>query len=81
MSRLVFWIGLVVLIVFAVRAKLRAAAARQRDASPPQQPRASIEDMTSCARCGLHFPASEALRVDGRDYCSAAHVTQPPAVP
>jgi len=34
--------------------------------------------MTTCAHCGLHFPASEAVRADGLDYCSPAHVRLPP---
>ena len=78
MSRLVFWIALAVLIFFAVRSKLRAAVRNQQTQVPPQaRPAAApaaIENMTSCAQCGLHFPVSEALHVDGRDYCSAAHV-------
>ena len=82
MSRVVFWILLAVLVYFAVRAKLRAAARRQQMHMPPQRPSqyshtpppAAIEDMTSCAQCGLHFPASEALHADGRDYCSPAHL-------
>lgn len=78
MSRLVFWIGLAVLIFFAVRSKLRAAVRNQQMHVPPQRPAAApaaaIENMTSCAHCGLHFPVSEAVRADGRDYCSPAHV-------
>jgi uncharacterized protein len=82
MSRAVFWILLAVLVYFAVRAKLRAAARKQQMHMPPQgqdgapraTPPAAIEDMTSCAQCGLHFPASEALHADGRDYCSPAHL-------
>ncbi|QNA90425.1 hypothetical protein G4G28_21510 [Massilia sp. Dwa41.01b] len=82
MSRLVFWIGLAILIVFALRSKLRAAARRADDAAPRRPPapapRAAIEDMTRCAHCGLHFPASEAVRADGLDYCSPSHVRLPP---
>jgi uncharacterized protein len=79
MSRLLFWIALAVLIFFAVRSKLRAAVRNQQTQVPPQgrstaAPPAAIENMTSCAQCGLHFPVSEALHVDGRDYCSPAHV-------
>jgi uncharacterized protein len=29
--------------------------------------------MSCCAQCGLYFPSSEAVTVDGRDYCSPAH--------
>jgi uncharacterized protein len=80
MSRILFWIALIVLVVMAVRAKLKAA---KRQASPfqaqqPPQPPVQIETMTQCAHCGLHFPASEAVRADGLDYCSPGHVRLPP---
>ena len=83
MSRIVFWVLLAVLIYFAVRSKLRAAARKQRMHVPPQQsaPPVAIENMTSCAHCGLHFPVSEAVHADGRDYCSPGHVRLPPARP
>lgn len=83
MSRIVFWILVAVLIYFAVRSKLRAAARKQQMHMPPRQqeaaPPAAIENMTSCAHCGLHFPVSEAVHADGRDYCSPGHVRRPPA--
>ncbi|HEY0489897.1 MAG TPA: PP0621 family protein [Telluria sp.] len=77
MTRILFWIALIVLIVMAVRAKIRAMTpkdlgAQRRGAEPPQ-----VESMTQCAHCGLHFPASEAVRADGLDYCSPAHVRLP----
>jgi len=77
MSRIVFWIALLVLVFFALRSKLRAALRKQEMHAPPPPhttPPPAIEDMTSCAQCGLHFPASEALHADGRDYCSPAHL-------
>jgi uncharacterized protein len=90
MSRLIFWIVLIVLVAMAVRSKLRAMSA------PPGQPlgpqpggaradgqgaaqarvRDESERMACCARCGLYFPASETVRVAGRDYCCAAHAHQ-----
>lgn len=77
MSRIVFWIILVVVVGFAIRSKLRASARRAETHVPPPRPAAQstavIENMTSCAQCGLHFPASEAIRVEDRDYCSPAH--------
>lgn len=82
MSRALFWILLAVLVYFALRSKLRAAARNSRMHAPPQPPAAppamAIENMTSCAHCGLHFPVSEALHADGRDYCCPAHLQQPP---
>jgi uncharacterized protein len=34
------------------------------------------EAMACCAHCGIYFPSSEAVRADGRDYCSPAHAHQ-----
>ncbi|KFI05878.1 PP0621 family protein [Massilia sp. BSC265] len=82
MSRIVFWILLIGLVVFAIRAKLKGLSARQQpplDAQPRRQPPpAEIETMTQCAHCGIHFPASEAVHADGHDYCSPGHVRLPP---
>ena len=80
MMRLLFWLALAVLVIFAIRAKVRAAAARAQAEAPRPNARAEIatESMTSCAHCGLHFPASEAIHADGLDYCSPAHVRLPP---
>ena len=80
--RILFWIALIVLIVFAVRSKLRAMA--KRHGSPPNMGRgpaaapSQIEAMAQCAHCGMYFPASESVHADGQDYCSPGHVRLPP---
>lgn len=79
--RILFWIALVILVVVAVRAKLKGSSARHQvppRQQPPPEPVAQIETMTQCAHCGLHFPASEAVHADGHDYCSPGHVRLPP---
>jgi uncharacterized protein len=84
MTRLLFWIALVILVVMAVRSKLRAALARAQgpaagptpagaDATAWSRVEDKSEPMLCCARCGVYFPSSEAVRADGRDYCSPAH--------
>jgi uncharacterized protein len=88
MTRLLFWIALVILVVAAVRSKLRAAMARAQDpaAGPAPAPGGGepkskawrrVEDqsetMLCCAHCGVYFPSSEAVHAGGRDYCSPAH--------
>jgi uncharacterized protein len=80
MSRLLFWIALAILVVMAIRAKLRATAAPRTPAPGRRaaRPEAAPERMAHCAHCGLYFPASEAVSADGRDYCCPAHVRQPP---
>ena len=81
MTRILFWIGLFILIGFAIRAKLRSMTQQPptgAGASPRgQDAPAQVESMTSCAHCGVYFPASEAVRADGLDYCSPAHVRLP----
>ena len=78
MMRALFWIGLIVLVVFAIRSKLRAAARStshesgvRRTTSAPAE--IASEPMACCEFCKVYFPASEAVRADGHDYCSPAH--------
>lgn len=77
MSRILFWILLIGLVGFAIRAKLKSLTRDQPPARRPT-PAAEIESMTQCAHCGLHFPSSEAVHADGKDYCSPGHVRLPP---
>lgn len=77
MSRLLFWLALAVLVVMAIRSKLRASGIKPPSASRPQPPAPAVESMACCAHCGVYFPASEAVRADGLDYCSPAHVRLP----
>lgn len=50
----------------------------RRKVTPPASPGnaragAAPEAMVDCAACGLHFPASEAVRDGARLYCCTAH--------
>ena len=79
MSRLLFWLALAVLVVMAIRSKLRSSGMHQppkAGRSDPQPPPA-VESMARCAHCGVYFPSSEAVRADGLDYCCPAHVRLP----
>jgi len=87
MTRLLFWIALIILVVMAVRSKLRAATGARSyhpqqgpgqgqgaAAGGPVHPRVEeSERMSCCAQCGVYFPSSEAVHEGGRDYCSPAH--------
>ena len=81
MTKLLFWIALVVLVVMAIRAKLRAeirrSAAARREDQPQAPSAANAEAMARCAHCHVYFPSSEAVRADGLDYCCPAHVRLP----
>ena len=74
--KLLFWIALIVLVVLAVRSKVRGLTRHEPEAGPASL--ADGEAMTCCAHCHVYFPVSEAVRADGQDYCSPAHVRLPP---
>ena len=78
MSRILFWIALVILVVVAIRSKLRSMSVPPPDAqADPIKELAEGEPMACCAHCHVYFPASESVRADGLDYCSPAHVRLP----
>lgn len=77
MMRALFWIALIVLVVMAVRSKLRGMTPKQPPGPARRENEGAVEAMACCAHCGVHFPASEAVRADGLDYCSPAHVRLP----
>ena len=77
-GRLLLW----VLVGFVAWWLLRPArrVAPPPGAQPARAPdRAAPEAMVDCAHCGLHFPASEAIRDGARLYCCTAHRDAGPA--
>jgi len=58
----------VVVVLWLLQGKHRAAAPRR---APPKLP--PVEDMVSCAHCGLHLPRSEAVSGRGGYFCGEAH--------
>jgi uncharacterized protein len=70
-GRLLLWaiIGFVAWWLLRPRRKVpqpQGPAATGGPVAPP-------EAMVDCAACGLHFPASEAVRDGARVYCCTAH--------
>jgi uncharacterized protein len=74
--KILFWIALFVLVYWAFRDKSRkqraashGAAGRHNMPRPP-----AVEPMLQCRQCGVHFPASEAMRnALGDAFCSEEH--------
>lgn len=66
-----------VLVVLALVWLLRGA--RGRSGLPPAPsatpPPKSVQDMVSCAHCGVHLPVDEALPGRGGVFCGEAHRT------
>jgi uncharacterized protein len=73
MSRLVFIVVAVVVVVWLLRRALgRAhdAAPGARDGAPPP---GAPGDLVNCAHCGVNLPKAEARSAGGRYYCSEEH--------
>ncbi|APZ43955.1 PP0621 family protein [Acidihalobacter ferrooxydans] len=65
MSRLLLLIAIAAVGYYLYR------SLRRPKAPPPRQVHA--EDAVRCEYCGVHLPASEAIRVGTHPYCSEAH--------
>ena len=71
--KLLFWIVLLAVIAFVIGFKRGRPTPRDNARpAPPPAPRLP-EHMVSCAECGMHLPASDALPGRGGQFCSAAH--------
>lgn len=84
MTRILFWVALICLVVAAIRVKLKSASSAQpRQPAQPQRKAGpevadgKTETMLCCAHCGVYYPASETVQVEGRDFCSPAHARLP----
>lgn len=80
MGKLVFWLGVIVLIwggarFLSILQRKDEAARAQREQLGPG-PDASREPVVKCETCGIYVPESEAVRVGSLTYCSPEHSRQ-----
>jgi len=88
MGKLLSWVVLIALAwlvirLFAISQRRREGSAGASDPAGGGAPRGAggasaggeieSEAIVPCAHCGLFVPESDAIRDDGRDYCSPAH--------
>lgn len=67
--KLLAWVLLGLLVIWAIRSKKNTIHAEK-----PEMPRLDEPElMVQCAHCGVHFPASEAVRQTGMAFCSEEH--------
>ena len=82
MGRLLLWVLMGLFVWWMLRGNRRVApppGGRPRPPASPAATAAAPEAMVDCARCGLHFPASEAVRDGARVFCCTAHRDAGPA--
>jgi uncharacterized protein len=80
--KLLMWLALVVLVVFAVRKKGQKisfpTAQGGAEPAPPRPDPVQIEAeaMVCCDICQMYVPSSEAIRKGQKTYCCIAHAEQ-----
>lgn len=79
--RVLLWLVLGVLVIFALRKKSQRPANPVNPASMPTGPVNSndaglAEAMLCCERCKIYFPASEAVMRGDKVFCCSAHADQ-----
>jgi uncharacterized protein len=74
-GRLLVWIVVAVAAWWILRSRRRVTPPQDAAREPATSARSvpAPETMVDCAACGLHFPASEAVRDGLRIFCSTAH--------
>ncbi|TFW72665.1 hypothetical protein C3Y98_03425 [Methylotenera oryzisoli] len=72
MWKLIFWAIVIGLVIQAIKRNLNAKA--NRTAENNKAVEANIENMVECDQCHVHLPRSEAFLVEGKFYCSQAHI-------
>jgi len=66
-----FWLIVILFVWWAYkRANASAHTANSRQAQPDTP---TVQDMVTCAHCGIHLPHDEAVAGARGQYCSAAH--------
>jgi uncharacterized protein len=71
-GRLLLWLVLGLIAWWMLRPR-KAAPPPSAAAGSRAPAGAAPEAMVDCAHCGLHFPASEAVRDGARVFCCGAH--------
>lgn len=72
MWKLIFW-GIVIWLVIQL---IKRGLSTNQNKPPAQknQEETNIENMVECDQCHVHLPRSEAFLVDGKFYCTKAHI-------
>ena len=74
-GRFLVWIVVAVVAWWILRPRRRVTPPQDASRGPAANVRSASapETMVDCAACGLHFPASEAVRDGTRIFCCTAH--------
>lgn len=75
--RILMWLGLALLVFFALRKQVRAKQKQNLRPDFGDASRATTsEQMVACAVCQVFIPRSEAIERDGEVFCCPDHANQ-----
>lgn len=79
MWKFIFLIAIVLLAIHIAKRALAKPFNTQNNNAATQRgsqgsANSEIENMVQCCACHIHLPRSEAFMVEGRFYCSQAHI-------
>jgi formylmethanofuran dehydrogenase subunit E len=72
MWKLIFWGIVIWLIIKLTKYALKANQNNSPEVKSSEE--ANIENMVECDQCHVHLPRSEAFLVNGKFYCTKAHI-------
>lgn len=67
------WLLVLVAVFFVLGARRARSRGSEADAPAPAAPPPPPRAMVSCAECGMHMPADEALPGKGGVFCCGGH--------
>ncbi|MGE4336900.1 MAG: PP0621 family protein [Pigmentiphaga sp.] len=76
MSKILFWVVIILAVLLVSRLLARHAVRRKAEAPPRKRRGASAarpQAMVQCAHCGVHLPAADAVKSQGQTWCSTEH--------
>lgn len=74
MGKLLLLILAIVVACIVLKGMGWLRAHRRSGEQPGPPPAVKMEDMVSCAFCGVNFPSGEAVAGEGRLFCDAEHL-------
>lgn len=80
MGKLLFWIAVIIVVMFAIRLINQKKSQQQAGSSSTPAPAQTddMESMVRCEHCGVHLPRSDAVLMNERLWCSTEHAQRGP---
>ena len=68
-----FWLAVILFVWWTYQRSRASGAARSAGTPPSPKATPQVQEMVTCAHCGIHLPHDEAVAGTRGAYCSTAH--------